>query len=582
MKYNDSGNINVSQFHRDYNGTDDEIFYTGTGFFGGKAKGLIEIKDILKEKISNSEFPQIDISIPKMVVLRTDIFDAFMKINNLYDIAFSNQKDEQITYSFINSDLPTEILGDLRSLIEQIKLPLAIRSSSMLEDAKYESFAGIYATKMIPNNQPNQDERFRKLVEAIKFVYASTFFKVSKDYFRASSHKIEEEKMAVIIQEVFGELHSDRFYPHFSGVARSYNYFPLGRAEARDGIVNLALGLGKTIVDGGLVWGYSPKFPKAVPPFAGPLDILKNSQTKFWAVNMNSVTEYNPFMETEHLSECELLDADYDDTLDYIASTYDASSERFMMGTGTNGPRLINFSRLLGIDEFRFNDLIQKLLSICWDAHQGPVEIEFAATIDKKKSRMRFAFLQVRPMVAPSELMDVAEIELRDDSVLVASNRVLGNGIINNIKDIVYVMPAKFDKKETIKIAEEIESINRNLLQDRLPYLLIGFGRWGSSDPWLGIPVEWGQIAGAKSIVESTLFDLNVDLSQGSHFFHNLTSFNVSYFSISYDGELQIDWAWLDKQKVISQKNYIKHIKLERPLLIKVDGRKSCGVIKKW
>lgn len=571
----------TSRFDKSFFESREDFTLIGEGSPGGKASGLAFAHKILQEKINHDEFPDIVLNIPRMIVLRTQAFDWFMERNKLFEIAYSDKSDDQIILAFLQSDLPTEILGDLRRLIENFHLPLAIRSSSMLEDAKFDPFAGIFATKMIPNNLPSTDDRFKKLTEAIKFVFASTFFKASKDYFKISSHTMEEEKMAVIIQEVVGQKHDDRFYPNFSGVARSFNFYPSGMAKPEQGVVNLALGLGKTIVDGGLVWSYSPAHPKSPALFGDPTDLLKNTQTNFWAVNMSPFTEYDPTKEAEFMIQANLSEADYDDTLKYIASTYDASSQRIVMGTGNPGPRVLNFSQLLWMNEFRFNDLMKKLLSVCQDALSNPVEIEFAATITNEPRKLRFGFLQVRPMVVSDETIDLDEKELYGEGILLASDRVMGNGIIENIFDVVFVKPDMFDKKDTTKIAGEIDSINRELVKTNKKYLLIGFGRWGSSDPWLGIPVDWGQIAGVKVIVESTLFGINVDLSQGSHFFHNLTSFNVSYFSITYDSDFKIDWDWLNSQQIVQETNFVKHIKLTQPLTIKVDGRKSRGVIKK-
>lgn len=580
LKSEENSNI-PSRFDRQFFESREDFTWVGEGSPGGKASGLAFAHKIINEKINFEEFPEVILNIPKMVVLRTQVFDWFMKRNNLYDLASTNESDDNIIRTFLQSDLPVEILGDLRRLIENVHVPLAIRSSSMLEDAKYEPFAGIYATKMISNNQPSADTRFNKLTDAIKFIFASTFFKASKDYFKVSSHKIQDEKMAVIIQEVVGQKHSDRFYPNFSGVARSFNFYPVGRAKPEQGVVNLALGLGKTIVDGGLVWSYSPAHPKSSPPFADPTDLLKNTQTKFWAVNMSHFIEYDPTKEAEFLIQANLSDADYDDTLKFIASTYDSSSQRIVMGTGSAGPRALNFSQLLTMNEFYFNDLIKKLLVVCEEAFSNPVEIEFAVTLTENPRKLRFGFLQVRPMVVSDESIDLNEEELFGDDLLLASDRAMGNGVIENISDIVFVKPETFDKKDAAKIAIEIDSINKKLVKDNSKYLLIGFGRWGSSDPWLGIPVEWGQIAGVKAIVESTLLGINVELSQGSHFFHNLTSFNVSYFSITYDGEFKIDWDWLNSQQILDETNFVKHVKLVKPLVIKVDGRKSRGVIKK-
>ena len=577
-----SDNKFLPRFERNFFESNEYISWIGQGSFGGKASGLVLANKIIRENFDSNIFPELELNIPRMIVIRTQVFDWFMERNNLYEIAYSDKSDDDIILAFLQADLPAEIVGDLRSLIETAHIPLAVRSSSLLEDAKYEPFAGIFATKMIPNNQPSTDTRFLKLTEAIKFIFASTFFKASKDYFKVSSHKIQDEKMAVIIQEVVGLKHNFRFYPNFSGVARSYNFYPAGRAKPENGVVNLAHGLGKTIVDGGIVWSYSPAFPKAVTPFADPSDIMKNTQTNFWAVNMNPVIDYDPTKETEYLVQQDLSEADYDDTLEYIASTYNASSQRIVMGTGDSGPRVINFLQLLSMNEFKFNDLIKKLFGIYEKALESPVEIEFAVTISNEPKKMKFGFLQVRPMVVSDETIDLEESEMYGEDVLVASDRVMGNGLVDNIFDIVFVKPETFNKKDTVKIVAEIDLINKELVNGNTKYLLIGFGRWGSSDPWLGIPVNWGQIAGVKTIVESTLFGINVELSQGSHFFHNLTSFNVSYFSITFDGDFKIDWDWLNKQTVIIEKNFVKHVKLSKSLKIKVDGRKSRGVIKKW
>jgi hypothetical protein len=573
--------VPLPRFNRNFFSSDEPLSWIGEGSFGGKASGLAFIKKIINEKISANDFGSVIVNIPKMVVLRTDIFDDFMKSNDLYDFAIKEESDIRLINEFLQADLPAEILGDLWTIVDKNNKPLAIRSSSMLEDAKYEPFAGIYGTKMISNNQPSLETRFHKLIEAIKFIYASTYFKASKDYFKVSSHSIDEEKMAVIIQEVVGNNHNMRFYPNFSGVARSFNFYPTGKAKPEQGVVNLALGLGKTIVDGGIVWTYSPAFPKSPPPFGDPKDMLNTTQNTFWGINMDPIVSYDPTKETEYMIESSLVDADYDNTLQFIASTFDERSYKIVMGIGADGPRIINFSQLLTMNEFGFNDLIKKILFISQESYNSPVEIEFACTIDKENNKLRFGFLQVRPMVVSDEEVEITESEMEGENLLVATNRAMGNGIINHIKDVVFVKPDKFDKKNTQIIAQQIDSINKSAVKENKQYLLIGFGRWGSSDPWLGIPVDWGQISAAKVIVESTLFGINVELSQGSHFFHNLSSFNVSYISINYDGKYSIDWAWLSKQKKISETEFVKHVELEKPLLIKVDGRKSCSVILK-
>ena len=568
-------------FNRNFFNSEETISCIGDGSIGGKARGLAFIQKTIVEKINKENFSEVEFDIPRFVVLRTQIFDLFMERNNLYKIAHSDRADVSIVQSFLQAELPVEILGDLLSIAEQFRVPLAIRSSSLLEDNQYEPFAGIYATKMIPNNQPNSDARFHKLVEAIKYVFASTFFRESKNYFKITSHRIQEEKMAVIIQEVVGQRYDERFYPNISGVLRSYNHYPSGKAKPHDGVANLALGLGKTVVDDGIAWSYSPAYPNAPTPFAGTGDMLKSTQTKFWAINMSPLTEYNPVSETEFMINANLSDADYDNTLNYIASTYDISSDKFIMGTDIQGPRCVNFLQLLSMNEFRFNELIRKVLNICEDEMNCPVEIEFAVNISKTRKKMHFGFLQVRPMVLSDENVELSEEELFDKNVLIASNHTMGNGIVNNIKDIVFVKPEVFNKQDTKIIASQISNINKDLADSSRPYLLIGFGRWGSSDPWLGIPIEWAQISGAKVIVEATLSGMNVELSQGSHFFHNLTSFKVNYFTTSFDGQYKIDWEWLNQQEIITETDLIKHVKTISPLKIIISGQSGRGVIKK-
>lgn len=574
-----------SQFDRKFFSSDNRVSYIGTGAIGGKAQGLVLIDKILNsEEFDKKKFSQIDVNVPTLTVIRTDIFDKFMQANDLYDIAYSDSPDDRISHAFQKASLPFEILGDLRALISEVNVPLAIRSSSILEDAMFEPFAGIYGTKMTPNNQPDTDTRFKKLVEAIKYVYSSTYFKTAKDYIKVTKHSIKDEKMAVIIQEVVGIRHMDRFYPELSGVARSYNFYPMGRAKPEEGVVNLALGLGKTIVDGGVSWTYSPEYPKVNPPFGSVGDMLKNTQLDFWAINMGKPPSYDPIRETEYMVQDDLTTADSDGSLRYLASTVDTHSGRLTIGTGVKGPRVLTFAPLLVFDSIPLNNLIMHLLKLCEKALDAPVEIEFAMTLSKTrdgKSSYRFGFLQSRPMVISTEKIDVRIDEFESENVLVASENVLGNGLVDSIENIVFVKPEMFNAKDTQQIAGELEIVNKKLVADNCSYLLIGFGRWGSADPWLGIPVNWGQISGARAIVEAMLENMNVDLSQGSHFFHNLTSFNVCYFSIPYYSKFKIDWDWLSKQSVEQETNFVKHVKLDSPLIIKADGRNSRGLIYK-
>ena len=567
----------IPQFTEKFFDSGEPITCLGSGEYGGKANGLIFLNEMLKSKFNSNDFPSFAVNIPTMTIIPTDVFDEFMRKNDLYQIAYSDLPDDRIALAFQKADLPFGVLGGLRTLITKVKSPLAIRSSSMLEDALHEPFAGIYSTKMTPNNQGDPDVRFNKLVEAIKLVYASIYFKAAKDYIAATEHKTEEEKMAVIIQEIVGNRYSDRYYPELSGVAKSYNFYPFGNAKPEDGVVNLAFGLGKTIVDGGLSWVYSPKLPKESPPYESIGELLKQTQTEFWAVNMGKPPSYDPIKETEFMLEENITVAEPDGTLRFVASTYIPDSGRVSIGVGNPGPRVINFGYLLVLNDIPLNNLIETLLKSCEEELKTPVEIEFAVTFNP----LRFGFLQVRPMVVSSDKVEVTEEDLLDDNILVASKRVLGNGINNTIKDIVYVKPESFEAKHTNQIAGELESINKILVNLHRPYLLIGFGRWGSSDPWLGIPVNWGQVSGAKAIVETAMENLNVEFSQGSHFFHNLTSFNVSYFSVKISDSYKIDWDWLSKQHVEYETDFVRHVSLSSALQTKVDGRSGRGTINK-
>ncbi|HLP58073.1 MAG TPA: PEP/pyruvate-binding domain-containing protein [Candidatus Deferrimicrobium sp.] len=576
----------IKPFNRDFYSETDEFTYIGDGRLGGKAQGLANIKEKIAAHCGEwrSGGSPIIVEIPRLTVITTQFFDRFMEQNNLYEIAFSDQSDERIAYHFLKAELPPDLTGDLRALIAKVHLPLAVRSSSLLEDSLSSPFAGIYATKMIPNNQPDIDARFHKLTEAVKFVYASTFFSCAKSYIKATPHILGTEKMAVIIQEVVGNRHQDRFYPNISGVGRSYNFYPTGHAQPHDGVINLALGLGKTIVDGGAVWTFSPEYPDVTPPYNSVKDLLKETQIDFWAINMGKPPAYDPAKETEYLVKSSLKEAEYDNTLNYIASTYNFESDRIDIGTAFPGPRIINFAPILQVELLPVNRLIKSVLELCETTCNAEVEIEFALTIDAaKKKATRFGLLQVRPMAVSCEMIALDEEKMNRDpqNVLAAANNVMGNGCIANIKDILYVVPETFALKDSKDIALEIGTVNRRLVEAGKPYLLIGFGRWGSSDPWLGIPVDWGHISGSRVIIESQLpgTGASIDLSQGSHFFHNISNLGVLYFSLSKGEKFPIDWQWINHQELIYQGNFTRHVQLKSPLRVEVDGRKRKGVI---
>lgn len=554
----------------------------GSGAIGGKATGLVFIKDLLAQHIDPASFSDVDINVPTMAVVATDCFDQFIAQNRLAELPFEGMSDDRIAHAFQKGDLPVELLGDLRALIVQVKTPLAIRSSSLLEDALERPFAGVYATKMIPNNQPDPDTRFRRLVEAIKFVYASTYFREARDYLRTTGTTPGGEKMAAIIQEVVGRRRGDRFYPDISGVARSYNFYAFEPARPEDGVVTLALGLGKTIVDGGIAWTFSPKYPKKPPPFASVQELLKGTQTEFWAVNMGKPPAYDPVSETEYLVPASLPDAEADEALYFLASTYDPDRDRVVPGIGSRGPRILNFAPLLVQEELPLNDLMKALLHASEKTVNAKVEIEFAITLQGRRGgrpRTRLGFLQVRSMVVSDQVVDVTVEELSDPRAIVASDRAMGNGSADDIQDIVFVRPDNFSPLHTPAIAQQLELVNRELQQQHRPFLLIGFGRWGSSHSSLGIPVDWSQISGARAIVEATLPEMNVELSQGSHFFHNLSSFRASYFMVQHERRLGIDWDWLNRQPVVHETEFIRHVRPPERVAVRVDGRTARGVI---
>jgi len=574
----------VPEFDRSFFGSHQTFTRIGDGSLGGKAAGLIAAKGILERAFPGGRFESIEVGVPRLTVVGTDVFDAFMERNDLEPVARSEESDERIALAFQQANFPSEYLGDLRGLIEKVHTPLAVRSSSLLEDALGRPFAGVYETKMIPNNQPDTNSRFHRLLEAIKLVYASTYFQGARIYRQVAGEEGDTEKMAVLIQEVVGKRHGDRFYPHLSLVAKSFNYYPSGRARPEEGVVNLALGLGKTIVDGGRCWSYCPAYPKAPPPFGSTAELLRETQNRFWAVNMGPPPPYDPIAETEYLLEGDLADADYDGTLNQLASTYEAASDRLSPGVGRPGPRVLNFAPLLDFSDIPLNSMVQGLLTACEEELGAQVEIEAAMTFPRRDDgeEPRLGFLQVRPMVAPESAVEILPEELQDPRALVASERVMGNGVVEGIRDVVYVPPESFDAKFTRAMAAELEAVNLKLVRAARPYLLVGFGRWGSSDPWLGIPVTWSQVSGAKIIVEATLPSMNVDPSQGSHFFHNLSSFQVSYFSVGHGGGSgSLDWDWLSGQEAEPHTGFFRHLRLREPLLVRVDGRTSRGVILK-
>ena len=552
----------------------------GGGGVGGKAAGLWQLKTELLGGLDPLEFPGIRVTVPRMLVLGTDVFDAFMDLNDLRETALEGASNARLSHLFLKATLPPEVLGDLRDFIAQVRVPLAVRSSSLLEDALEHPFAGVYATKMIPNHQASADERFTALCHAVRFVYAATYFKTAQDYFAGTGLDHGAEKMGVIIQEVVGDRHRDRYYPWLSGVARSFNYYPSGAAKPTDGVVNLALGLGRQIVDGGLSWCYSPAYPAAPPPFNNVGDRMRNTQTSFWTVNMGTPPPPDPMRETEFLLEAELEDAAADGVLDHLVSTYDHRSDRLRMGCAPGGPHVLDFAPILVGETLPLNGLLRRLFPLAERTAGCPVEIEFALDHGPGGDDLRLCLLQMRPMAIPRGDTLVAPVDLSGDRVVVAADRALGNGARADLADLVYLKPETFDAGRTRAIAMEVEEVDRRLAREGRPYVLIGFGRWGSSDPWLGVPVEWGQIAGAKVIVETATKGMNPDPSQGAHFFHNLIGFGVYYLTVSPRGG-SIAWDWLAAQPAVHESQHVRHIRLPQALTARVDGLAGLGVVER-
>jgi hypothetical protein len=570
----------VPEFGREFLGADQTFTRIGSGELGGKAAGLRLVREKVLSGLTDAGRSGFEVAVPTLTVLTTELFDSFMERNGLYEVAVSNEPDDRIAHAFQQGELPAEFVGDLRALIAGVHTPLAVRSSSLLEDALAHPFAGVFGTKMIPNNQADIDTRFHRLVEAIKFVYASTFFEQPKSYVRSIGQDLRSEKMAVIIQEIVGTRYDDRFYPAISGVARSYSYYPGVGSLPEEGVVNLALGLGKQIVDGGLSWTYSPARPEAPPPYAGVGDLMDNTQTEFWAVNMGPPPPHDPVRETEYLVRDDLESAAYDGSIDNLVSSYDMRSERLRPGMSGEGPYILDFSPILCYGAMPLNDLLVMLLALSESALGGDVELEFAVALDRRgKGRPRFGFLQARPMAVSRDEISLSESDLAGRRVIVASQSVMGNGSREDIADIVYVKPQTFDAGSTREIAEELSDINSGLTEEGRPYMVVGFGRWGSSDPWLGIPVDWGQISNARVIVEATLPDMTPDMSQGSHFFHNLISFGVLYLSVRHSEERGIDWKWMDGRPAVGETRFVRHVRLAKPLRVRVDGRARLGVV---
>jgi CheY-like chemotaxis protein len=548
----------------------------GGGSLGGKARGLAFVDRLLEESGVAERFPGVSIAVPQSVVLGTDVFDEFLEQDGLRDFALNSADEAEIARRFVEAELPAAVLRDLSALLEVLRYPLAVRSSSLLEDSLYQPFAGIYDTLMFANDNPSLEVRLERLQTAIKRVYASTFKRAAKQYLTGGPYRLEEEKMAVVLQRVVGGARGGRFYPDIAGVARSYNYYPLAPMRSEDGVAAVVLGLGEMVVSGQPCFRFCPRYPRSVVPFSSVQDILANSQREFLALELGrqGPVGFAP-------SRFDLAAAEEDGTLARVGSTYSPENDRVSDGVSRPGVRLVTFAPILKHDLFPLAELLDALLRIAVSGTSVPVEIEFAVHFPQDATP-EFGFLQLRPLGRIREPVEPELEPVGAGRVLCETRNALGHGTIDDVRDVVVMDVHGFDRSRTREIAQTVGQWNARLQADRKPYLLIGVGRWGSADPFLGIPVAWHQIAGARAIVESGFADFKVTPSQGSHFFQNLAAGNIGYFTVNPDaGDGFVDWEWLRSQRAVAQTEFVRHLRFDKPLLVAINGRSHSGVITK-
>ena len=569
----------VAVFRRDRFDRYSNFARIGEGSLGGKGRGLAFIDNIVKHHPELNQFDNATVMIPKTVVLCTDLFEEFMDHNNLYQLALSDADDAVILDAFRRATLPASLEGDILTFIEATSSPIAVRSSSLLEDSHYQPFAGIYNTYMVPLLD-NRHRMLSMLCDAIKGVYASVFFKDSKAYMQATRNVIDQEKMAVILQEVVGRQYGDRYYPSMSGVGRSLNYYPIGDERAEEGIVNLALGLGKYIVDGGQTLRICPHHPGKVLQMSDTEMALRETQTRFYALDLKNMGENFSVDDAFNLLKLSVREADKDGALQYLASTYNPTDQVIYPGVYPEGRKIISFVGVLEHDVVPLPHLLREVLRLGQEAMRRPVEIEFAVEIDATTRSCVFYLLQIRPMVDVKSDVHINLSEIRPETILLQSNNALGHGQMDDITDVVYVKTDGYNAGNNPLIAEEISRINAKFLDRGEHYVLVGPGRWGSSDSWLGIPVKWPNISAARIIVEAGLTNYRVDPSQGTHFFQNLTSFGVGYFTINdFNGDGVYNRAVLDALPAVEEAAHVRHVRFPHALSIKVDGKKKLGYV---
>jgi CheY-like chemotaxis protein len=554
----------------------------GAGSLGGKARGLAFVRHLLRKERIVRHFAGVRISVPPAVVLTTDLFDRFVNDNDLLDFALHSDEDAEIQQRFLAASLPDAILENLTAFLNEVRYPLAVRSSSLLEDSQYQPFTGVYETFMLGNGQEDISVRLERLTEAIKRVYASTFSQHAKAYVRATPYRLEEEKMAVILQQVVGTIHGQRFYPDFSGVARSRNFYPVPPIAFQDGIAAVALGMGRTVVGGGKCLTFCPRYPRHLVQFSAVEDILANSQSDFWALELDAAHRDGAAADLRE-ARFGLEVAEADETLQALGSTYSIDNHAVYDGLSRPGTRIVSFAPILKHGAFPLAAILDQLLKVGEDALGQPVEIEFAVRLPRLPGEAaEFGFLQIRPLVLSREGEELLMEDVEPARLICRSAKVLGNGRIRDLHDIVVVDSQRFERSGSQEVAGAVARLNAKLREKNCAYLLIGVGRWGSNDPWLGIPVAWDEISGARVIVEAGFRDFRVTASQGSHFFQNLVAFQAGYFTVNPDaGEGSMDWQWLNSQPAVEEQGCVRHLHFKQPVLVVMNGKTGQGMILK-
>jgi hypothetical protein len=556
------------------------IVSLGSGALGGKGRGLAFINTMIYNLNFGEILPSLNIRTPVTMVIGTDEFEIFMKKNSLFELVSSMEIYDNIKDSFLNGDLSHSLEKKLRVVLKTLKSPLAVRSSSSLEDNSTHPFSGIFTTYILPNNHPDFNVRIKQLMDAIKLVYASVFSDNAKSYFEAVNFSIEDEKMAIVLQELVGNPFGQYFYPHISGTAQSYNYYPFSHMKPEDGFAVVAVGLGQYVMEGEKAYRFSPKYPDS--DINTPKELLKSTQVNFYALNMKN-DELLELKTGENATLCnlEISEAEKHGTISHSVSVYDMENDRIFPGLDTYGPRIVNFANILKYEHIPLAKAIELILDVGKEAMGSPIEIEFAVDLNKdENSRATFYLLQIKPLLGSAEDYQIDQQKLNKEDIVLLAEKSMGNGKIDDIQDVIYVDPDKFDKTRTCEMVAEIDRLNYRMRQEGRKYVLIGPGRWGTRDRFIGIPVAWPQISNARVIVEMNLEDFPLDASLGSHFFHNVTSMNIGYFTVQHSSVQDcIHWDILKKQRVVNKTSFFNHVRFNDPLTIVMDGKKRMSVI---